>query len=611
MKRQAVPLWLLVVLIPGLLLAGNNPGAKVAVHVLPHDPHRTCSSGSPGPVLCLDINTTYEGCGDMDVFPVFFDLSEYLGIEYGLEWPGSESCVFTPCSDLHIGGIVRPGDGISQVWFGCKPGPSAIAGWGWIHTTDPGLVTVVPHPYTGEVQVLDCFEAVDQPTYSASAGVCGAEGDDPCLGAGGGVCALRVYDSVGAECILAGHYLTYTIRYENTSNIKVIHDAVLKNTLPEEVKFISATGGGRYSSSAHKVTWNLGDVPPLRKDSVEVTTRILIETLPDIEIVDMCLAFEEDIAIAVSAETTSVCPDLFEPMDLVKDDGMGGLGIAAGDTIVYTMTYGNTANTAAMHNVLLMDVLSPKVVFKTASNGGIYSPGGHKVTWDLGTVEPGEEGAVDIVVETSYELNQRIVIPNTCEIVSDEIRPVQAEVETHVTKIWERYGGLHVMPYKRDRSCSDMASGLETCTDIKTEIAGCGFVHVFPVFVDIPECKSITYRLIWPEDWSDMAFTSCSDITVGDIVRPWDEISHSWTACKSGALVVTGWGEVFADSPGQVEMPYESNGYTLITTCAGRTLTTSLHFACGVCGAHGDYPPCGGPTNIRPTSWGGIKAMFR
>lgn len=611
MRRSLFQSWLLIALIPGLVIGSENPGAKIAVHVLPHEAGRTCNSGMPDLVLCTDINTTYEGCGDMDVFPVFYDVNEYLGVEYALEWPGSESCAFTSCSDLMIGGITWPGDGISQVWFGCRPGPTAIPGWGWIYTIEPGLVSVAPHPYTEEVQMLDCLEAVDQPVYRASAGVCGFPGDDPCFGASDGVLALDVYDSAGTDCVLAGHYLTYTIVYENTSNIRVLRNVVLKNTLPGEVKFNSATAGGRYVSSTHKVVWQLGDIAPGSKDSVEIRARILIEALPEIDLVDHCMAFEDQVAKAAAAETTAVCADTFAPMDLAKDDGRGG-GITAGDTIDYSISYGNIANDAPMHNVLVRDLLSPGVSFRSASHGGTYNAGDHEVSWELGTVGAGEEGCVHVVVATAFDLAYRSVITNTCEIVSDETRPALAEEQTRVTEVWGRYAGLHVLPVNRNRSCADMASGVEACHDIETEIEGCGFVHVFPVFVDIPDCRNISYRLVWPDEWSDMTFTSCSDATVGDLVRPWDEISHSWSTCKSGALVITGWGKVFATGPGRVELPYDGVGHATITTCDGRTLTIDEPFACGVCGASGDEPACGGgPTKTVPTSWGGIKAMFR
>jgi uncharacterized repeat protein (TIGR01451 family) len=612
MKRLSLWLCLHIVLLPGLILAGNNPNSKVAIHVMSYDAGRTCASRMPDIAVCTEINTTHGGCGDFDIFPVFYDVFEYKGVEYGLEWPGSQSCTFTVCSDLHIGGITWPGDGISQVWFDCRMGPAVIPGWGWIYTSEPGAVSLIPHPHTGEVRVLDCAEGLDQPILSTSAGVCGAEGGDPCLGTGADVLNLDVYDSMGEECVLAGHYFAYTILYENTSNVRIIRDAVLKNTLPEETKFISATAGGVYISSTHQVRWQLGDVLPLTGDSVTVTARILVETLPEIDIVDMCLAYEDQVPIAIAAETTSVCPDIYAPMDLVKDDGLGGGGMAAGDSIGYTISYGNTANEAALHGVVLRDILSRHVTFKAASQGGVYNPGNHDVTWNLGTVGPGAEETLDLVVETSFDLYYGTLITNTCEMVSDETRPVQAEEVTRVAKGWERVGGLHVLPYGQNRSCAAAVTEIATCEDIETEIEGCGFVHVFPVFYDIPEFRGVSYTLIWPEDWSDMAFTSCSDITVGNIVRPHDAISQSWSTCRSGGLVIAGWAEVFSRSPGQVVMSNTGGGNPQIVTCGGRTITTEWQFACGICGAQGDDPPCGGgPTATVPTTWGAIKSMFK
>jgi uncharacterized repeat protein (TIGR01451 family) len=314
----------------------------------------------------------------------------------------------------------------------------------------------------------------------------------------------------------------------------------------------------------------------------------------------------------METEITAVCPDTYAPMDLAKDDGLGGAGISAGDAITYTVSYGNTANETDLHGVVLRDVLSPQVTFTSASGGGAYDPGSGEVTWDLGTVGAGEEGALEVAVETPFDLDYGEQITNTCEIVTDETRPAQAEVITRVTKSWERFGGLHVLPRGENRSCAGAVSEIESCEDLETLIDGCGFVHVFPVFYDIPEFRGLSYTLVWPEDWSDMAFTSCSDITVGDIVRPNDAISQSWTSCTPGGLVIAGWAEVFSRSPGRVEMLNVNGGNPEIVTCDGRIITTEWQFACGVCGATGDEPPCGGgPTTGVPTTWGGIKSMFR
>jgi hypothetical protein len=174
---------LLMVLAVSLILganafAGQNAGvAKVAVHVIPHA-SRSCTKSFPSITGCADIITTEAG-PDVDAFPVFFDLVEYQGFDYGVTWPGPYSCVFTSCSDLTIGGIVNTRDGISHAWFVCQPGPVAITGWGWI--SGHGLVCIVPHPTMGGPQVGDCHQGEpDGMIYNFCAGIGDSVGDDPC-----------------------------------------------------------------------------------------------------------------------------------------------------------------------------------------------------------------------------------------------------------------------------------------------------------------------------------------------------------------------------------------------------------------------------------------------
>lgn len=166
-------------------LGGLNPGAKVAVHVMPHSPKRSCADALATIGGCEDIVHTLE-TGDADCFPVFFNLVEYQGCEYALSWPGTNSCTFTSCSDLVIGGILNPGDGISHTWFECQPGGIAIPGWAWIYEPDSAQVCVIGHPVTGAIRVLDCHEGLDEPSEEPfCAGMGGLAGDDPCGGGRG------------------------------------------------------------------------------------------------------------------------------------------------------------------------------------------------------------------------------------------------------------------------------------------------------------------------------------------------------------------------------------------------------------------------------------------
>ena len=179
MKRIVVIGLASVLMLAGVALAGSNPLAKVTVHVKDHNAKQGCGT-LPAITACEDIITTYAGFS-FDAFPVFFDLVEYQGVEYGLCWPDwTYSAAWTQCADLVIGAIVWPGDGISQTWTACHAEAIVITGWAWLYADAPGLVTVCNHPVSGAIQILDCSEGLDGPVGNYPAGVYGAEGEDPC-----------------------------------------------------------------------------------------------------------------------------------------------------------------------------------------------------------------------------------------------------------------------------------------------------------------------------------------------------------------------------------------------------------------------------------------------
>jgi hypothetical protein len=158
----------------------HNYEAKIAVHVMAYDPHVNCDEGRPVIASCEDIRSTYAGAHVL-AFPVFFDLAEYQGVEFGMTWPGWEgSADWHSCSDLSIGEIRLPGDGVSQVWLECHLEPVVVPGWLSLYADGPGLISPCDHPMTREVKILNCREAVDEVRMGYRAGVNGAQGDDPC-----------------------------------------------------------------------------------------------------------------------------------------------------------------------------------------------------------------------------------------------------------------------------------------------------------------------------------------------------------------------------------------------------------------------------------------------
>lgn len=179
MKETLIVMAVLMLILSGLAVAGSNPHVKVGIHVLPHDPERGCYLNFPVVDDPGDIVFTYEGCEEVDFFPIFFDLTECKGVQYAVVWPGSQSCTFTICSYTHIGEIVHSGDWIAQCWQGCRTDYALIPGWGEVTMDEYGLVCLAELGNGEDIAILNCHESLDYPTANFCAGVCGRVGENP------------------------------------------------------------------------------------------------------------------------------------------------------------------------------------------------------------------------------------------------------------------------------------------------------------------------------------------------------------------------------------------------------------------------------------------------
>jgi hypothetical protein len=163
---------------------GANSEHKLAIHVKSHP--TSCTAGYPTFASCGQITSTYGSCGDVDVMPVFFDLTEYRLNEFGLEWPvqwGTMSWV--RCRGVvAVGTIARSGEGTAIAWSTCQRTWSIAPGLGWLAPTSPGRVCPIRNPATDDWGTVDCAPDpgpyYDYPVDVYCAGICGAAGDDPC-----------------------------------------------------------------------------------------------------------------------------------------------------------------------------------------------------------------------------------------------------------------------------------------------------------------------------------------------------------------------------------------------------------------------------------------------
>jgi uncharacterized repeat protein (TIGR01451 family) len=444
MKRTLLLLAVVVFATAGFALCGTltgvNANHKIALHVIPHG--TTCET-LPSFASCGDIHSTYAGTGDIDVIPVFYDLTEYTVIEFGLTWPvGWGVMDFTRCAaDLAIGDIVNPGDGIAAAWTQCHYGWSVAAGYGWLNATGPGRISLVPN-VTGDYGVVGCD--VDQYVYDHPRGICnagvgGTSGDDPCF-------TTEVYyplnlnvgDGLTGGCTHRGDSLTYTLSFDNTTNSNPVHSVTLSDTLPQGTEFVSASAGGVYDAASHSVTWQIGTLASNATGSRSV--RVAVDVDPPATITNMAGIVGDEVPATMAARNTNVCARLTYYALTLGKGAPAATCVYYEANVTYTLSYSNSPNAYAVSNALLVDSLPPQTEFVSATGGGVYDVNIHTVTWSLGTLAAKAAGSRQVTVKVMAPLNSSFT--NVCHLTSTEAPPSNAHKTLTVCSSLYRSLGL-------------------------------------------------------------------------------------------------------------------------------------------------------------------------
>ena len=216
--------------------------------------------------------------------------------------------------------------------------------------------------------------------------------------------ALAISATDAPDPVQAGANVTWTLAYANNGNADAT-GVVISDTLPANTTFVSATGGGVVSGSV--VTWSIGPLAAGGSGSVTVTARVL-SPLNNGTILTHG-TFSIDSAQTNPAAGTAVTTTVSSAPVLAL--GMTGTPdpVNSGSTITYTLSYSNTGNMNAT-TVVLTDPLPANTTFVSATGGGTASGG--TATWNLGTLNGGATGSVNLVVRVVTPLADGTVITN-------------------------------------------------------------------------------------------------------------------------------------------------------------------------------------------------------
>ncbi len=116
-------------------------------------------------------------------------------------------------------------------------------------------------------------------------------------------------------------------------------------------------------------------------------------------------------------------PFIAPPLAINKtSDPATGSSVSSGDIITYTLSFKNNGESVAT-NVVVKDSIPANTILNTINDGG--SESGGVITWDIGTLDPGESKSVSFTVTVNESLSIGTVITNYGTIkadFSDEIK---------------------------------------------------------------------------------------------------------------------------------------------------------------------------------------------
>ena len=188
--------------------------------------------------------------------------------------------------------------------------------------------------------------------------------------------------------VSASSNLVYTISVTNFGPSSA-SSVVVTDTLPANVTFVSASGGGVNNGGV--VSWSLGTLANGQVSNVTVTV-----TAPASGTLTNTASVSSPTGDPNS--TNNVTPPVITTVTAVADIGIGksaSASVSASSNLVYTISVTNFGPSSAS-SVVVTDTLPANVTFVSASGSGLNNSG--VVSWSLGTLANGQVSNVTVTV---------------------------------------------------------------------------------------------------------------------------------------------------------------------------------------------------------------------
>jgi uncharacterized repeat protein (TIGR01451 family) len=250
-------------------------------------------------------------------------------------------------------------------------------------------------------------------------------------------------DPTGVVYAKAGENVTYRICYDNRANTRPVNNVTLVDVLPGEVIFLSAGGDirGQYNALTHTYVWSLPSLSAGESGCVDLLVQVG-QDIPETTAITNRVTIDSDETAATTASAVVVAGD--QPLRLTKSiksgavedpDVRGRFLVNPGDDITYEICVANPSATRTVTNVSIIDTLPAHTSFVSAEKDreiGYYDAASHTYTWIYGSLAPGAEDCLDLVVHVQEQTEPNTVITNSATVTGKQIPATTAVVNVIV-----------------------------------------------------------------------------------------------------------------------------------------------------------------------------------
>ena len=220
---------------------------------------------------------------------------------------------------------------------------------------------------------------------------------------------VLIKTSQPASAVEAGGQVNYRLTISNPGSDSANGVSVV-DRLPAAASSVMAGQGGQYDAAAQLISWGVPSLAAGASLDLDYSLAVPLDTPDGSTWANTASAQAQNAAPATAGASLTISSS--PKLELTKT---GGSSVDGGQNLTYTITYVNSGNATAQ-DVVIQDVIPAGLIFVSASTPGAESGG--TVTWALGDVPPGGNGAVTLTLQAPAGPADGTVYVNTASIAA-------------------------------------------------------------------------------------------------------------------------------------------------------------------------------------------------